>query len=387
MNKNAIIEFNKKWLDLQNTYNTLFNNKKTHLPYPEIIQKEIVKEYCNWGIEDNAEKSIDFMLNNEPCEMKSTTLINGAVNFTKQQIDDSKYIIWFYVDSSLQLIFIYKMNLGYETNDSLCENKMGETYQRKQFQKDYVKSKSLNNFFETCISCVETKIFNMLTMQEVWIINDAKEPKAPYLQKTNYILESLKKLTNKEQIDEEMFIEYKDRIYIIGNHISTIKFEEIKNLKDVLSDENSEINCFLKKNKICLSIEEKYAINDGKNLPFKKDGALNNNITDYEYVSFYICDINKENLSGSARIDCPELLNNIEYDFDIKLVEKWKRKNKIIYNYSYLIPLNVCEERFGVSALSPIVDLILDSDSPYVRVKKLKELKFIDKNIIKHHVS
>lgn len=110
---------------------------------------------------------------------------------------------------------------------------------------------------------------------------------------------------------------------------------------------------FSKKNKICLSIEEKYAVNDGKNLPLKKDEALNNNITDYEYVSFYICDINKENLSGSSRIDCPELLNNIEYDFDIKLVEKWNNQNKIIYNYSYLIPLNVCEERFGVSTLSP----------------------------------
>lgn len=81
------------------------------------------------------------------------------------------------------------------------------------------------------------------------------------------------------------------------------------------------------------------------------------------------------------------MLNNIDYDFHIKLVEKWKNQSKIIYNYSYLIPLNVCEERFGVSALSPIVDLISDFDSPYVRVKKLKELKFIDKNIIKHHVS
>lgn len=153
--KQQIIMYNLSWITTQMLYTNINGvNDKNHASYPEPLQKIIVKQFCQWNLEDNENKSFDFKSNNKNIEMKSTTDESGAASFSKEQLD-SDQVIWFYVDYQKSVFIIQKIQV-----DDTVKKKLREKFEEKA-------SSSIKPIFtpsKNYTPNIETIKINMLTM-------------------------------------------------------------------------------------------------------------------------------------------------------------------------------------------------------------------------------
>ena len=132
-------------------------NKENHVPYPEALQKILVKTLCSdWNLTDNNSKDIDFIVVGQPdvlVEMKSTTKYDGAASLTENQANCSNYLIWFFADAEHKVFVVKKIEITEELRPLL----------KKRF---YDKSSnSLSKFFEDYSTTVITKIFSIIDLE------------------------------------------------------------------------------------------------------------------------------------------------------------------------------------------------------------------------------
>ena len=154
--KQQIIKYNLSWITTQLLYVNIDGiSEKHHSTYPEPLQKIIVKNFCNWNLQDNNDSSFDFSIKNENIEMKSTTDVGGAVHFSEKQLN-SNQIIWFYVDYEKYIFIIKKIKV-----DQAVKEKLLEKFQNKS-------SNAIKSIFEEKDNYspkIQTIKFDMRTMK------------------------------------------------------------------------------------------------------------------------------------------------------------------------------------------------------------------------------
>jgi len=160
MLKQQIKEYNLAWLNTHKKYKAINEIKKgNHIPYPEPLQKILVKVLCkDWGLTDNKNKEIDFIVNVHPeilVEMKSTTKYDGAVSLTKIQAESSSQLIWFFANAEKDVFVVKKIEITEELRPYLKERFYDKT------------SNSLSKFFKDYSKTVITKTFSIKNLESV----------------------------------------------------------------------------------------------------------------------------------------------------------------------------------------------------------------------------